>query len=209
MRNYCNDLLIIFTLSIFLTSGCTKKEKIFQIISAEKSGIDFVNQLELNDTINGIVFEYVYNGAGVAIGDVNNDGLSDVFLAGNMVSSRLYLNKGELKFKDITQISGVETDKWCTGTSFIDINSDGLLDLYICVAGLGPESSRKNIFFIHQGFDDNGNPQFKDMALEMNLADEGYSTMAVFFDYDKDEDLDVYILTNSRSIVLKFSDTHW
>jgi hypothetical protein len=182
--------------SIILGS-CQNEEKLFQIIRAEDSGISFTNSIETNDSINGVEFEYVYNGAGVAIGDVNNDGLSDLFFAGNQVSSRLYLNMGNLTFRDVSSESNILTNQWCTGVSFVDINSDGLLDIYICVAGLGPEDSRQNIFFVNQGLDPEGIPQYRDMAGEMGLADNGYSTMAVFFDYDRDQDLDVYILTNA------------
>jgi hypothetical protein len=187
---------------LVLTS-CKDKQKLFEIIHSQRSGITFNNHLEINDTINGVVFEYVYNGAGLAVGDVNNDGLNDLFFAGNMVSSQLYLNQGSLTFKDITAKAGVSTDRWCTGTSFIDINADGLLDLYICVAGLGTPEVKRNIFFINQGVDELGIPHFKDLASEMNLADDGYSTMAVFFDYDKDQDLDVYILTNAMEAKLR------
>lgn len=192
---------IIYVLTNF--SACQDREKIFQIVLPVDSGIDFQNNLETNDTINGIYFEYVYNGAGLAVGDVNNDGLNDIFFAGNMVSSRLYLNLGNLKFKDITSEAGISTNQWCTGTSIVDINSDGLADIYICVAGLGPSEVRKNIFFIHQGLDNNGIPRYRNLASEMGLDDDGYSTMAAFFDYDQDQDLDVYVLTNAMEARLR------
>ena len=198
--NYPIFLFLLFSLVHF---SCRDHERLFQIIHSQESGITFRNQLEINDTINGVNFEYVYNGAGLAVGDVNNDGLNDLFFAGNMVSSQLYLNQGDLAFKNITSEAGVSTDRWCTGTSFVDINADGLLDLYICVAGLGSREVRRNIFYINQGIDDRGIPHFKDQATEMNLADDGYSTMAVFFDYDKDQDLDVYILTNAMEAKLR------
>ncbi len=184
-------------LILLAIASCKDISHLFVLIPPQESGIDFINRIELNDTINGVDFEYVYNGAGVAVGDVNNDGLNDLFFAGNMESSRLYLNLGGLKFRDISTEAGVITDRWCTGVSFADINNDGFTDIYICVAGLGAPETRKNIFFINQGLDDNGIPHYKDMAMEMGLADEGYSTMAVFFDYDKDQDLDMYLLTNA------------
>lgn len=174
-----------------------KKDQLFKLRKASSTGLDFNNTITISDSLNAVTFEYVYNGGGVAVGDVNNDGLKDIFFAGNMVSSRLYLNQGDLKFIDITDISGTSTKSWCTGVSLVDINEDGLLDLYICVAGVGSSGNRKNIFFINQGIDENGVPHFIDNAVEMGLADEGYSTMAVFFDYDKDLDIDMYLLTNS------------
>jgi len=177
----------------------TKEEFLFLKRLSDETGIYFKNELSLSDTINSVFFEYIYNGSGVAIGDVNNDGLKDIFFGGNMVTSRLYLNLGGLKFKDVTEISGSRTNRWCTGTSFVDINDDGLLDLYICVAGHGPPETMKNIFFINQGLDDQGIPRFKNMAKEMGLDDMGYSTMGIFLDYDKDADLDLYILTNTMS----------
>ncbi len=202
MRYYIKIFVLVLFSGFFLFS-CQEKGKLFRTLHSRSTGITFNNHLEINDTINGVVFEYVYNGAGLAVGDVNNDGLNDLFFAGNMVSSQLYLNQGSLTFKDITAMAGVSTDRWCTGTSFIDINADGLLDLYICVAGLGTPEDKRNIFFINQGVDEQGIPHFKDLASEMNLADDGYSTMAVFFDYDKDQDLDVYILTNAMEAKLR------
>jgi len=203
MRKIIFHLILAFLSCGLFLSGCQDKEKIFNIIQSNRSGINFNNRLEINDTINGVNFEYVYNGAGLAVGDVNNDGLNDLFFAGNMVSSQLYLNRGALTFKDITSEAGISTDRWCTGASFVDINSDGLQDLYICVAGLGPPAVRRNIFFINEGIDRQGIPHFRDQATGMNLADDGYSTMAVFFDYDKDDDLDVYVLTNAMEAQLR------
>lgn len=147
--------------------------------------------------MNAVTFEYIYNGGGVSVGDINNDGLKDIFFAGNMVSSRLYLNKGNLEFEDITEKSGATTNVWCTGASFVDINADGLLDLYVCVAGLVEPEQRKNLFFINQGIDENGIPHYENQAHAWGIDDNGYSTMGVFFDYDKDHDLDLYLLSNS------------
>lgn len=192
----CNILSIILILFI---SNCTffKKDTLFKHIASSHSGIGFINQLTISDSINGITFEYIYNGGGVGIGDLNNDGLKDIFFAGNMVSSRLYLNKGKLKFSDITDAAGLTTNRWCTGVSIIDINDDGLKDIYVCVAGIEKGVKRENILFINQGISENGIPHFKDEAKEYGLNDNGYSTMGVFLDYDKDMDLDLYVLTNS------------
>ncbi len=180
-------------------SSCTDKntDKLFRLKDGTATGLTFNNQIFISDSLNGVSYEYIYNGGGAAVGDINNDGLKDLFFAGNMVSSRLYLNRGELMFEEITEASGTITDKWCTGTSMVDINGDDLLDIYVCVAGPGSPSLRKNIFFINQGIDNEGIPHFVDQATSMGLDDDGYSTMGVFFDFDKDKDLDMYLLTNS------------
>ncbi len=183
---------------IIAVLGCQSTDRpLFKQVSSGHSGIHFINKLEVNDSINSVFFEYIYNGSGVAVGDVNNDGLEDLFFGGNMVTSRLYLNQGNLQFLDVTEASGITTDRWCTGISMVDINEDGLLDVYICVAGKDENADRRNIFFINQGIDGEGVPHFIDKAAEMGLDDTGYSTMGVFFDYDKDRDMDLYILTNA------------
>jgi len=182
-----------------MTSTCSfnKQDKLFRLRQAAHTGLHFNNQITISDSLNAVTFEYIYNGGGAAVGDVNNDGEKDLFFAGNMVSSKLYLNKGDLKFEDITRLSGTSTDMWCTGATFVDINDDNLLDLYVCVAGVVKPEKHRNIFFINEGIDEDGIPHFTDRANEMGLDDDGYSTMAAFFDYDKDRDLDMYLLTNS------------
>lgn len=189
----------IFLFILILFTSCSDKEnnKLFILNDSATTGLTFNNKIFINDSLNAVSFEYIYNGGGAAVGDVNNDGLSDLFFAGNMVSSTLYLNKGDLKFEDITALSGTKTDRWCTGVSMVDINNDGLLDIYICVAGPVPSDQRRNIFFINTGIDQNGIPHFEDQAKQMGLDDGGYSTMGVFFDFDKDLDIDLYLLTNS------------
>lgn len=188
-------VLVLLTFLLFRCGG--DHRKFFEKIDAEDTGVHFANILTESDSINGLSFEYLYNGAGMAVGDVNNDGLKDIFFAGNMVSSALYLNQGSMEFKDISKASGISTTRWCTGVSMIDINNDGLKDIYVCVAGIDTVlNTRENIFFINQGIDEQGIPHFVDRAKEMGLNDRGYSTMGVFFDYDKDQDLDLFILTN-------------
>ena len=120
---------------MILTIACSKQDKTFEILDASLTGINFSNDLMTNDTLNSIYYEYIYNGAGVAAVDMNNDGLTDLFFTGNQVSSRLYLNKGDFKFLDITLPAGVMTDRWCTGVAIADINNDGKKDIYISVAG--------------------------------------------------------------------------
>ncbi|PRY16354.1 VCBS repeat protein [Pontibacter ummariensis] len=171
----------------------------FELKSPSDTGIIFRNTLTSNDSINLLNFEYFYNGGGVAVGDVNNDGLQDIFFTGNMVSSKLYLNKGELKFEDVTQQAGVETGSWATGASIVDINNDGLLDIYVCVSGYKDPQRRKNLLFVNKGMDAGNQPRFEEEAEKYGLADTGYSTQAVFFDYDKDGDLDMYLATVNRS----------
>ena len=142
----------------------------------------------------------IYNGGGVGIGDFNNDGLPDIYFTGNMVPCRLYLNKGNFKFEDITEKAGVEgMGRWARGVSVIDINNDGLMDIYICNTIYKDSLRRRNILYINQGIDKNGIPHFKEMAAEYGLDIHVQSTMASFFDYDNDGDLDMYLTVNEAS----------
>ncbi|MFN5423300.1 MAG: VCBS repeat-containing protein, partial [bacterium] len=182
-------------LSCFLLLTCANNKKnktLFELIPAEQSGISFTNEIVEDENLNILSFEYFYNGAGVGIGDFNNDGLQDIFFSSNMGKSRLYLNRGNFTFSDITDSSGINTlGKWATGVSVVDINQDGYSDIYLCFAGPNPPSKRANALYIN-----NGNNTFTDKAVEYGLADDGHSVQAVFFDYDKDNDLDMYLLTN-------------
>ena len=182
---------------LFLFNGCRQKGTLFQLLQPDDSGIHFSNMLVENDTLNALKFEYLYNGAGLGVADFNNDGLADIFFAGNINSSALYLNKGNLTFEDVSDAAGIKTSLWCTGVSIVDINQDGLLDVYISTAHPDKDKKVPNIFFINQGLNDKGVPRFKDMAAPLGLADSSYSTQAVFFDYDLDQDLDMFLLTNS------------
>ncbi len=172
--------------------------KTFEQITSAQSGISFNNRIVENDSLNTIDFIYVYNGGGVGIGDFNNDGLPDVFFTGNMVSNRLYLNKGQLVFRDITEVSGIKMSGWSTGISVVDINADGFLDLYVCRTGNCPPDLRKNLLFINEGINQNGVPVFAEKAQEYGIDDSSYSTQAAFFDYDKDGDLDLYLLNHTN-----------
>jgi enediyne biosynthesis protein E4 len=168
------------------------------MIPSSESNISFNNKIFENDTFNVITFEYIYNGGGVGVGDVNNDGLTDVFFAGHMTSSKLYLNKGDFRFEDITSRASVETKLWCTGVSLIDINQDELLDIY--VSTIQPHKglpSVPNLLFLNKGFDEKGIPKFEEVAAKVGIADSTYSTQAAFLDYDRDGDLDMYLLNNS------------
>lgn len=186
---------IVFLLIILGILSCSgKHEKMFNSLSAAQTGIYFANTLQYNDTLTALDFEYMFNGAGVALLDINKDGLLDVLFTGNMVSAKLYLNKGNMKFEDITERAGLQTRGWCYGVSVVDINQDGYPDIYICKAGnvKTPADSMHNLFFLN-----NGNNTFTESAKKMGLDDDGYDIQAAFFDYDHDGDLDMYLLRNS------------
>jgi enediyne biosynthesis protein E4 len=183
--------------------GCspteTTTEELFTDI-AEKSGITFSNNLAYTEELNPYTYRNFYNGAGVAIGDINNDGLPDIYFAGNQVDNKLYLNQGNLTFKDITETAGVAcTGVWSTGVTFADINADGLLDIYVCKSGNPNVPHRNNELFIN-----NGDLTFSERSREYGLDIIGLSVQAAFFDYDKDGDLDCYLLTNSLKSVGNF-----
>ncbi|MEY4384387.1 MAG: hypothetical protein RI995_1929, partial [Bacteroidota bacterium] len=164
-------------------------------MSAEQTGIDFVNRSLEKKEFNIFNYRNFYNGGGVAIGDINNDGLSDVFVTSNFEDNKLYLNKGDFKFQDITQASGIVGKKfWSTGVTFADVNGDGNMDIYVCNSGSRDE--RGNQLYLNEGTK-NGIPHFKEVAKEAGLLDGGFSTHAAFFDYDRDGDLDMYLLNNS------------
>lgn len=165
-----------------------------------ESGIDFENTVLEKDTINILTVQYMYHGGGVAVGDFNNDGLTDVFFSGNMVPNRLYLNRGNLRFEDVTKSAGVAGDgKWDSGVALADVNKDGLLDIYVCATISNDPNARANALFINQGLNKEGIPTFRDEAKAYGVADTGYSQNAAFLDYDKDGDLDLYVLTNLES----------
>ncbi|WP_067032910.1 VCBS repeat-containing protein [Allomuricauda sp. CP2A] len=171
-----------------------QKKTLFQLLDSEETHVDFNNALTSTDSLNILDFEYMYNGAGVAIGDINNDGLSDMYFSGNQVSGKLYLNKGNLTFEDITDKAGVATTGWSNGVSMSDVNNDGFVDIYVCRGGPREtkEEDKGNLLFLNQG-----DGTFKELAQEMGVADTGYSIQALFFDYDKDGHKDLYVLTNA------------
>lgn len=181
-------------LFLFAVAGCKNHDtKLFTKLSENSTGIDFRNILKENEAANVLNYTYFYNGGGVAVGDLNNDGLPDIFFTGNMVANKLYINKGNFSFEDITAKSGVASMQgWCTGAAMVDINNDGWLDIYICRSGDINPTKRKNLLFIN-----NKDLTFTESAQQYSLADEGYSTQASFFDYDKDGDLDVFIANHS------------
>ncbi|KSA13283.1 VCBS repeat-containing protein [Maribacter dokdonensis] len=197
--------LCLLGLFFLLIQSCGSKEDgntlennseptLFTLLRPEETGISFVNKVANSKEFNIFKYRNFYNGGGVAIGDINNDGLSDVFLTGNMEPNKLFLNKGDLKFEDISEKAGVKGNKpWSTGVVMADINNDGYLDIYVSNAGNMEGNNHDNDLYIN-----NGDGTFTEKAHEYNLAETGFSTHASFFDYDKDGDLDAYILNNSN-----------
>ena len=192
--------LIVIGLSV-LFCGCISKKKkpyLFELLASEQTGLHFSNNLTSNDDINLFKYMYFYNGAGVGTGDFNNDGLSDVFFSSNQGDNKLYLNMGNLRFKDVTQGANIPQDKgWSTGVSVVDINNDGLLDIYICKVGRFEKLNSFNQLLICKGIDKAGVPFYKDEAKAYNLNFSGFSTQAAFFDYDLDGDLDMFLLNHA------------
>ena len=193
-----------------LISGCADNNRasesaspVFKKITSDKSGITFTNAVDENFDKNYFDrFAYVYNGAGVAVGDINNDGLQDIYFAGNEVANKLYLNEGGMKFKDITQSAVVDGGHgWDNGVTMVDINNDGLLDIYVCKGGFeDADNERGNLLYVNQG-----NLTFKEEANKYGLDDDGYSQHAAFFDMDNDNDLDLYLTSRPDSFYLGLS----
>jgi hypothetical protein len=204
-------LLVSLVLCAICITNCNKTSKevsvkvptnaLFTLLDSTQTGINFVNKLEYDKDFNIYKYRNFYNGGGVAIGDINNDGLPDVYMSSNMHQNRLYLNKGNFKFEDITEKSGVGgTRAWATGVTMADVNGDGFLDIYVCNSGDIKGDNRENELFIN-----NGNATFTEKAKEWGIADKGYSTHTAFFDYDNDGDLDCYLLNNSYKAIGSFN----
>lgn len=193
-----------FSICIFITlfSCSIKEQKMFTKLSATRTGIKFKNIIKDSEELNVLNYAYWYNGGGVAVGDVNNDGLPDIYFTGNLVNSRLYLNKGNLRFKEIAKKAGVLAGGlWNTGTCMVDVDGDGYLDIYVCRSAAKDPEKRRNLLFIN-----NGDLTFTEKAKAFGLDDSSYSTHAAFFDYDRDGDLDVYILNHSLDKYASFNE---
>jgi enediyne biosynthesis protein E4 len=194
-------LLLILPAAFLFCISCQNKEvknTLFDVIPVSQTGIDFNNKLTPLPELNMLKYMYFYNGAGVGAGDFNNDGLIDLFFAGNQVTSKLYLNTGNLTFKDVTKQSGIPDDKgWSTGVSVVDINNDGLLDIYVCRVGRFESLKGHNLLLVCTGIGKDSIPIYADKSIEYGLDFSGFSTQAAFFDYDLDGDLDMYLLNHS------------
>jgi hypothetical protein len=190
------SLIIVFCVACSNKKASFDKQ-LFTLLPATQTGINFANNIFYTEEFNPYTFRNFFNGGGVAIGDINNDGLPDLFFCSNQGSNKLYLNRGQFHFEDITEKAGVASNGiWSTGVTMADVNGDGLLDIYVCKSGELKGKSRSNELFIN-----NGNVTFTEKAKDYGLDNKGLSTHAVFFDYDNDGDLDCYLLNNSfRSV---------
>jgi enediyne biosynthesis protein E4 len=187
---------LLFILPILVLS-CSKSPK-FEFLGSRQTGIDFNNTITESDSFNLMKYEYIYNGAGVGIADLNQDGLQDIIFAGNMVSPRAYLNMGNFKFRDITSsFSGLTNDRWYSGVAIVDINSDGWPDVYMTATENKDPQKRKNKLWINNGEKSKPDMSFTEMADQFGIADTSQSTNATFFDYDRDGLLDLYVLNNT------------
>ena len=196
-----NTFLVLIFFIIFISCVNKKEDKLFSKLSNRESGIYFSNDLSYDDDFNIFTYRNYFNGGGVGIIDINNDNLLDIYLTSNLNSNKLYLNLGDMKFKDITNEAGVGgTKSWSTGVSIADVNADGFLDIYVCNSGDIEGDNKQNELFIN-----NGDQTFTEMAKEFGLDDMGFSTHAAFFDYDKDGDLDMYLLNNSYQAIGSFN----
>ena len=194
------NILFIGIMLCLLT--CAKKEEqkdvLFQLLDHKTTGIDFSNNLVYNPEFNLFKYIYFYNGSGVGAGDFNNDGLIDLFFGSNQAQNKIYINQGKLHFKDVTQPARIPQDGgWTTGISVVDINNDGLLDIYVCRVGEYETLKSKNQLLICDSIDQKGIPQYTDRANEYGLAFSGFSTQAAFLDYDMDGDLDMFLMNHS------------
>ena len=189
--------VVLLGLTLLLLWSCDNKSKRFELMKPNVTGVLFSNELSYTEAFNPYTYRNFYNGAGVALGDINNDGLIDIYFTGNLVDNALYLNRGDFKFEDITETAGVACENiWSSGATFVDINQDGWLDLYVCKSGMPGGKNRHNELFINQK--DN---TFKEASAEYGLNITGLSVQAAFFDYDLDGDLDCYLLNNSMRSV--------
>ena len=190
--------VLIFSLLLFFFSCNQQEDKLFLQRSSSHTNIKFNNVVVESDSINPLDMEFLYNGGGVAVGDFNNDGQQDLYFTASQTENKLYLNKGNLSFDDITGEAKVNGEgRWCNAASVVDINNDGLQDIYVCASIRKDPAKRTNLLYVNQGVNKSGVPVFKEMSMQYNLADTGFSVHAAFFDYDRDDDLDMYLVTTT------------
>ena len=198
IKLFCKPIKIIPFLGVLLVSCNSKESTLFKLIDSEFTGVDFENTITETEDFNILTNEYIFNGGGVAVSDFNKDGLPDLFFTGNIVSNQLYLNQGNLRFKNITDHSKLNSNGfWSTGVAIADVNADGWMDIYVAVAM--NEGNRNNRLYIHQGLDTDGIPYFKEEASSYGIADPGNSMAASFIDFDNDGDLDLYVVNNEQN----------
>lgn len=199
MRSYIAHLAVL--LCIIVVQACSTKQQaksLFSVLDSSKTGIEFANRLKPTPEFNLFSYMYYYNGAGVGAGDFNKDGLTDLFFAASQHANALYLNKGNLQFKDVSQQAGIPQDSsWSTGVSVIDINNDGLLDIYVCKVGRYKVLQGRNQLLVCDSIDQQGIPHYRERAKDFGLDFSGFSTHAAFLDYDGDNDLDMFLLNHS------------
>jgi hypothetical protein len=192
--------LVCFLFWILMVSCREKQQTLFTLLPSSQTGVKFANTIQENADFNIIDYYYVYNGGGVSVGDINNDGLPDLYFTGNQVADKLYLNKGktadgELHFEDITATAGIKTGGWSTGVTMADVNADGLMDIYVCKSGNYPAEKRKNQLYLNKG-----NLRFEESAERLGIADTTFTNQAAFLDYDKDGDLDLFLITSTNLV---------
>lgn len=202
-----NQFLLLL-LTVFLLSCRNERKTVFREVPSSHSHIDFKNEISEDENYNILTYEYLYNGGGVAAGDLNNDGLPDLIFTGNMVSNKLYLNKGNFEFEDITEKAGIKgRPRWKTGVVMADVNGDGLLDIYVCYSGPGTDAERANELYINNGIKD-GVPRFTESAKQYGLDAPGtYTTTVSFFDMDNDGDLDLFMVNHAAMFYNPFFNT--
>jgi hypothetical protein len=190
--------LFLYCLVAMAFASCGKEKKLFTLLDSKQTGVEFINTIKESDSLNILNSEFIYNGGGVGIGDLNGDGLPDIYLTGNQVDNKLYLNRGNLHFEDVTEKANAQKrpGQWSSGVNILDINRDGKADIYVCNTFWKNPEKRRNLLFINQGNDANGVPHFEEMAKAYGIDDTTHSSNAQFFDYDNDGDLDLFIATN-------------
>ncbi|MEO6219993.1 MAG: VCBS repeat-containing protein, partial [Ginsengibacter sp.] len=203
-----NGFKRMLLLGFFIFPACiaaSQSTKQFTLLPSSQTNITFQNKLIETPDANIIAYEYFYNGGGVAVADFNNDGLLDIYFTSNQQPDKLYVNKGGFKFEDVTKTTGVAgADGWKTGVSVADVNGDGFVDIYVCLSGNVEQKDRRNKLFIDNGPSPSGEITFTESAEKYGVADVGYTTQAAFFDYDRDGDLDLYVLNHNNKSLRNF-----